>query len=262
MTRRDWVRRAAGGVGVWAGGCRRNAPHRIGEPGDGEATPSAVDYATARKGFRTTLNRQGPAPEKGDMPRAVAGAVPFPYSSGGFQLVGWVNPEARVASTRRPAVLFLHGGFAFGADHWEYARPFLRAGFHVLLPVLRAENQQPGCFSLFYDEVDDCLAAADALSRLPGVDPGRLFLCGHAAGGTLALLTALTTDRFRACSTFSPSPSAAGVPPRPGPAGPVRPQRGRGVPHALAAGVRVVLPLPGAVVLRQVGSGRRPRARV
>jgi len=190
-------------------GCRQQTPNKIGEPMDGEINPSREDYITARKGFRTKLTRVGPSPEPSEMPPplGVPGALPFTYPSGGLQLLAWVNPEVKTAGPRRPAVMFLHGGFAFSPSHWEYARPFLRAGFHVLIPGLRGENGQSGAYSLLYDEVDDCLACAEHLSRAPSVDPAKIFLCGHGTGGTLALLSSLASDQFRACAAFSPWPS-------------------------------------------------------
>ena len=75
-----------------------------------------------------------------------------------------------------------------------------------MAPILRGENGQPGVFSLFYDEVDDVLAAAEALAGLPDVDPSRLYVAGHSVGGTLALLAAMSSNRFRAAASFSGSP--------------------------------------------------------
>lgn len=106
----------------------------------------------------------------------------------------------------RPAVLFLHGGFGLAPEHWEMARPFRDAGYVILIPSLRGEDGQPGDFSLFYDEVDDVLAAADALAARPDVDPRRLFVAGHSVGGTLALLGAMASGRFHAAASFSGSP--------------------------------------------------------
>jgi dipeptidyl aminopeptidase/acylaminoacyl peptidase len=100
----------------------------------------------------------------------------------------------------------LHGGFAFGADDWEQAQPFRDAGFVVMTPMMRGENGLPGFYSMFYNEVDDVLAAAEALARLPYVDGKRLYVAGHSVGGTLALLAALTSNRFRAAASFSGSP--------------------------------------------------------
>jgi acetyl esterase/lipase len=44
---------------------------------------------------------------------------------------------------------------------------------------------------MFYDEVDDVLAAARFLANQLGVDPTQLFLAGHSVGGTTALLAAM-----------------------------------------------------------------------
>jgi len=56
--------------------------------------------------------------------------------------------------------------------------------------------------------VDDVLAAAKYLAQQPYVDPDRLYLGGHSTGGTLALLTAESTKRFRAVFAIGPVASA------------------------------------------------------
>jgi len=66
-----------------------------------------------------------------------------------------------------------------------------------MVPVLRGENGQPGNFTFFYDEVDDVLAAAEALAQRTYVDANRMFISGHSAGGTLTMLAAMTP--FRRC---------------------------------------------------------------
>ena len=55
---------------------------------------------------------------------------------------------------------------------------------------------------MFYDEVDDVLAAAEALAGLPDVDTGQLYVAGHSAGGTLALLAAMSSAFSRGCVAF------------------------------------------------------------
>jgi dipeptidyl aminopeptidase/acylaminoacyl peptidase len=107
---------------------------------------------------------------------------------------------------KHPAVLFLHGGFALGADDWEQTRPYRDAGYVVLEPALRGENGQPGSYSMFFDETDDALAAAGVLADLPYVDANHLYVAGHSVGGTLSLLAALTSNRFKAAASFSGSP--------------------------------------------------------
>jgi dipeptidyl aminopeptidase/acylaminoacyl peptidase len=108
---------------------------------------------------------------------------------------------------KRPAVLFLHGGFAFGApEDWDASQPYRDAGFVVLTPMLRGENGQPGAYSFYYDEVDDVLAAAAYLRARPYTDADRLYLAGQSAGGTLVLLAAEASKHFRAAASFSAMP--------------------------------------------------------
>jgi dipeptidyl aminopeptidase/acylaminoacyl peptidase len=163
------------------------------------------DYADARKAFKTTLTTQGKAPQKWKTETPPAGAREIDYTSGDLKLKAWVDAPPK-GGPAKPAVLFLHGGFAFGAEDWDQCKPFRDAGFVTLVPMFRGENGLPGHFTLFYDEVDDCLAAAEVLARQPGVDPNRIYVAGHSAGGTLAMLSAMTSKRFKACASFSGSP--------------------------------------------------------
>jgi dienelactone hydrolase len=163
------------------------------------------DYAEARKGFNTTLVRQQPAPQNWRQETPPNGVREIEYQSGQLKLKAWVNLTPPGGAARR-AVLFLHGGFAFGADDWEQCKPFRDAGFVTMTPLLRGENGLPGNYSMFYHEVDDVLAAAEALARTPEVDPNRLYVAGHSVGGTLAMLAAMTSKQFKAAASFSGSP--------------------------------------------------------
>src|SRR5262249_25531016 len=62
---------------------------------------------------------------------------------------------------------------------------------------------------LWYDEVDDVLAAAAYLSKQPYVDAGHLYVAGASAGGTLALFAVMASTQFRAAASFSASPDQA-----------------------------------------------------
>jgi len=163
------------------------------------------DYADARKSFKTTLTKQGAAPQPWDKESPPPGVKEITFNSGNLKLKAWVD-EPPAKQPLKPAVLFLHGGFAFGAEDWDQCKPFRDAGFVTMTPILRGENGQPGSYTMFYDEVDDVVAAAEALAKIPGVDPNRIFVAGHSVGGTLAMLGAMTSKRFKGCASFSGSP--------------------------------------------------------
>ncbi|MBX4956948.1 alpha/beta fold hydrolase [Rhizobium lentis] len=168
------------------------------------------DYGEVRRHFRTKLLQKGPAPDKYEPLTAPADAEKIFYRSGyggELELAAWVSRYKR-GRTAAPAVLFLHGGNAMGIGHWQLMKPYMDAGYVVMMPSLRGENGQRGNFSGFYDEVDDVLAAAERLAHLPGVDSGRLFIAGHSIGGTLTMLTTMSTHKFRAAAPISGNPNA------------------------------------------------------
>ncbi len=233
-SRRPWSLRAAGLAGLLAFlllsfGCRKPQPQGVDVPGPPTAkevptetgapkkTPKAPvkedpfapmaevqeeDYAQARSRFQTKLLRKGPSPQPGEPVKPPAGVTEIEYASGPLRLKAWMNRPVD-ESRQHPAVLFLHGGFAFGREDWELSRPYRDAGFVVLTPLLRGENGQPGAYSFYYDEVEDVLAAAGYLSKQPYVNAGRLSIAGPSAGGTLVLLAAMASKQFRAAASFS-----------------------------------------------------------
>lgn len=183
----------------------------------GAAQPEAVappdlplfreDYAVARKAFRTKLVKHGPAPDEPQPQVAPPGARQIVYRSGDLDLIAWVSPEPQ-GKGPHPAVLFLHGGFAMWPGHWDMVEPFVQAGYVAMMPAMRGENGLPGSYSGFYDETGDVLAAANVLRQMPSVDASRLHLVGHSVGGTLTMLSAMSTDIFRAASAFAGNPDA------------------------------------------------------
>lgn len=185
----------AGGVGlvVWLYKASSSFPGKTG------------DYAQARQHFHTKLLREGPAPQDWQNEHPPDGVREVPYQSGNLRLRAWVSGQP-ADGKRRPAVLFLHGGFAFGGEDWVQTLPFRNAGFVVMTPTLRGENGLPGAYSMFYNEVEDVLAATEELAQLPYVDSNRIYIAGHSVGGTLTMLAAMTSKRFRAAASFSGSP--------------------------------------------------------
>jgi dipeptidyl aminopeptidase/acylaminoacyl peptidase len=175
-----------------------------------EPVQMSGDYQHERRKFRTNLLNKGPAPDKYEALVAPPEADQIFYRSGyggELELVAWVSRYERTRKPK-PAVLFLHGGNAIGQGHWLLMKPYIDAGYVVMIPSMRGENGQKGNFSGFYDEVDDVLAASDRLRHMPGVDPHRMFIAGHSIGGTLTMLTAMSTRRFRAAAPISGNPDA------------------------------------------------------
>jgi acetyl esterase/lipase len=121
---------------------------------------------------------------------------------------------------KRPAIIWITGGDCNTIDGslWHDAPPsndqtaaaYRKAGIVLMFPSLRGGNDNPGTQEAFLGEVDDVLAAADYLARDESLDPKRIYLGGHSTGGTLALLVAESTDRFRAVFSFGPVSNISG----------------------------------------------------
>lgn len=86
----------------------------------------------------------------------------------------------------------------------QTAAAFRKAGVVMMFPSLRGGNDNPGVKESFLGEVDDVLAAATHLAKQQYVDPERIYLGGHSTGGTLVLLVAEYSDRFRGVFSFGP----------------------------------------------------------
>jgi dienelactone hydrolase len=169
------------------------------------------DYAETRRGFHTKLRKKGPAPHQDCGPTTPPLNVrQVQFTSGQLRLKAWVNSPHGADGHKSAAVLFLHGGFCFDFSDWQVTQAFRDAGFIVMMPSLRGEDGQPGDFTMFYDEVDDVINAAEYLRAQPYVDPGHLYIAGHSTGGTLTMLASLAYPHFRAAASFSGSPDAVG----------------------------------------------------
>lgn len=135
------------------------------------------------------------------------------YPSPAGALAAYVSPKPEKPG-KRPAIIWIAGGFdsSIGDIAWtpgpvendQSAAAFREEGVLMMYPSFRGGNDNPGYMETFYGEVDDVLAAADYLAKLDYVDPQRIYLGGHSTGGTLALLVAESTDRFRTVFSFGP----------------------------------------------------------
>ena len=159
--------------------------------GSSAAAASLLSFAERRAKHRTNLLTHGPSPQRYVDDPVPPGVKEIRYRSGDIDLKAWY---AHPASGRVPALVYFHGGFAFGADDFDVVRPFLDAGFAVLTPTLRGENGNPGDFELYYGELDDARAAVAWIRSRPDVDPDRVFAFGHSAGGVIAALISFYSD--------------------------------------------------------------------
>ncbi len=151
-------------------------------------------YLDVRRARVTELTEKVRAPEQVGYVKPPPGIREVTYTSGDFQLKAWFALPAQALGDAVPAIVYLHGGFALGAEDFTRCKPFLDAGYAVLLPSLRGENDNAGHFELLYGEVDDARAAVQWLARQPNIDKGRLYAFGHSVGGGLSALLSLWDD--------------------------------------------------------------------
>ena len=178
----------------------------------GEGTPTHDNLMDARAEHTTRLTSR----------QRDGSAVPTPppqlflhekYATTIGEMSAYVSPSPNDGQ-RHPAIIWKFGGFSNSIDEtaWmaapldndQSASAYREAGIIMMYPSVRGGNQNPGHFEGLYGEVDDMLAAADHLAQKDYVDPNRIYLGGHSTGGTLALLVAASTDRFRGVIAFGP----------------------------------------------------------
>ena len=162
-----------------------------------EWSPPEEDLASARKSFVTKLKVHGPAPQPYHNEPLPPGVQRVEYTSGDLKLKGWLS-AAPISGKLHPAVVFLHGGFAFASEDWADAAPFAEAGFVLFAPTFRGENGNPGAYESFYGEVDDAIAAGRYVSALPYVDGTNVFVVGHSSGAVLTCLVAMMPSPYKA----------------------------------------------------------------
>jgi acetyl esterase/lipase len=168
--------------------------------------------ADARSGFHTRVRDMARPPSPPPEPPARIFSL-VRYASPAGSLAAYVTPRPAEGG-RHPAIVWVHGGFDPSIDEFfwspappendQTARAFREAGVVLMLPSLRGGNDNPGKRETMYGEVDDVIAAGDYLANLDYVDPQRVYLGGHSTGGTLALLVAESTSRFRGVFSFGP----------------------------------------------------------
>jgi len=219
MARNSWVITGMFGVALVAALVRQNRTRaRHPDPAAAVALAGAPrsdagsNLAHARRTFRTSLARSSsdrtplPTPPSNLFVRTDYRSAP------GLVLPAFVTPDPQ-DGLRHAAIIWLTGGDTNSLDDFwtpgneandQSAHVFRDAGMVMMFPTLRGGNDNASMREYFYGEVDDVLAAAEHLARLPYVDTTRIYLGGHSTGGTLALLTAETSGRFTSVFAFGP----------------------------------------------------------
>lgn len=185
------------------------------------AADSQESLEQARSGFQTAIS----------VPASSTPPLPHPppqlfvrtdyTSSRNLSLPAFVTPDPKDGQ-KHPAIIWLTGGDSNSLDDFwspgpesndQSAKAFREAGLIMMFPTLRGGNANPGGKEFLFGEVEDVLAAADHLARLAYVDPTQIHLGGHSTGGTLALLTAESSGRFKAVFAFGPVAEVNRYPP-------------------------------------------------
>jgi acetyl esterase/lipase len=188
------------------------------QPAGPQVQPAeTVSLTEARRGFKTKLVPAKGNKEPVDEPPADVFRL-VKYDSPAGKLSAYLSPDPKDGK-KHPAIIWITGGDCNSiGDVWTDAAPdndqtasaFRKAGILMMFPSLRGGNDNPGIKESFLGEVDDVLAAADYLAKHDYVDPKRIYLGGHSTGGTMVLLTAACSDRFRAVFSFGPVEDIAG----------------------------------------------------
>lgn len=185
--------------------------------GCGRSSPQTL--ADARRHFTTHI----------DTPYHTGTEVPLMAAEPGLlETVHYPSPTGSLPaylttgftdSAKHPGVLVLAGDDCHQLPEVLGAKAaltgFRSLGLVMLFPALRGGNESTASQEYFYGEVNDVLAAADFLASQPGVDPSRIYLIGDSTGGTLALLTAEYSARFRCVFSIGPADDVSGYPPFP-----------------------------------------------
>ena len=188
------------------------APATASAPGLSPSPAAKPTLAEARRGFVTKLGPpQPPGQPAPEPPPDVFRRIKYPSPVG--ELTAYLTPDPGDGQ-KHPAIVWITGGDSNTIDElWEpapvendqTAAAYREAGIVLMFPSLRGGNDNPGRREGFLGEADDVIAAAENLAKQPYVDPERIYLGGHSTGGTLVMLVAELSDRFRAIFAFGPA---------------------------------------------------------
>jgi dipeptidyl aminopeptidase/acylaminoacyl peptidase len=130
------------------------------------------------------------------------------WSSGGFDVQGWLLAPRQAGPGRAPMVTVVHGGPAAASTPnfvWQGTNAdLIRAGYYLFFPNPRGSYGQSEAFTRANmrdfggGDLKDILAGIDAAEKAAPIDEKRLGLMGGSYGGFMAMWTNTQTDRFKA----------------------------------------------------------------
>jgi dipeptidyl aminopeptidase/acylaminoacyl peptidase len=131
-------------------------------------------------------------------------------SPDGTEVQGWVlRPPGFDRRKKYPCILYIHGGphLQYGAAFFHELQWHAARGYVVVYCNPRGSaNLSEGYMACIRGawggkDFEDLTAAADFAERLPGVDPGRMGVCGGSYGGYSTNWLIGHTNRFRCAVT-------------------------------------------------------------
>jgi dipeptidyl aminopeptidase/acylaminoacyl peptidase len=189
---------------------RTNSESKSGERTETTAKPlespsKETPLSKARKGFISKLTGSGAAPQEYEDEKPPLGVSVVQFKSGEVQLTAW-RSELPNDGKKHPALVFAHGGFAFGAGDYLAVAHLVKQGWVVIAPIFRGENGSAGKYDLFLHEIDDLIATGEYVASLDCVNKKQVFAVGHSVGGTRCILAAMLPSSFRATASIGGAP--------------------------------------------------------
>lgn len=201
-------------------GCDSSNSEKANKPGaepDPQADWGTMTLSEARAGFKTKLVSSGDDAGPPQAPPTDAfKLIRYPAEAGDLAAYITADPGG---GKKHPAIVWITGGDNNSiGDVWspmprnndQSASAYRKAGIVMMFPSQRGGNDNPGRREGFLGEADDILAATEYLAKLPYVDPEQIYLGGHSTGGTMAMMVAANSDRYRAVFAFGPIEKVSG----------------------------------------------------
>ena len=177
---------------------------------------SDEDLATAHSKFQTEIVDKSFQGDGKPMTPPKDKFLLINYEAKDGNMDAFLTPDPKDGK-KHPAVIWLIGGYGgIGDDDYfwtdqpaendQTGRAFRDAGIVMMVPSFRGENANPGIYDMFYGEIEDLESAREYLSKIPYVDPDRIYVVGHSTGGTRALLGNEYSKGFRAAFSLGGIP--------------------------------------------------------